>query len=422
MFIFDRGTGAQQFRGLVLSEIHRRLPRRYKFEFSFVGNDRRLSQKSGTRRENRNAPDSPDLSPIIPDDRGYLRFRVFISRQNLGRSGNSKIPDRLGFSRHMKTRLNELSSAPRLFTKLMKPCYAHLRCQGHIVSGYIDDTYLQQQLFNDALNSPNGCKSLFTSLGLLIHPEKSLNIPSQIATVLGFIINSLDMTISLTTEKKTSLLELCHKTMQSNQITIRDLARLIGKLVFSFPGVAYGPLFYRDLEMSKTEALKLKRGNYDSTMVLSDDMKTELQWWVDNLETATSPISNGNPDIVIDTDASLIGWGAVCNAVTAQGSFTPSDIYYAGGNINVLELLAVKYRLQSLASIIKNRHILVRCDNSTAVSYISNMGGTHSRLRNAMAKEIWLWTMTQGVWITITHIPGKLNKQADFGSRIFLFF
>ena len=44
-------------------------------------------------------------------------------------------------------------------------------------------------------------------------------------------------------------------------------------------------------------------------MILSDDMKLELQWWVDNLETATSPTSNGNPDIVIDTDASLIGWG-----------------------------------------------------------------------------------------------------------------
>ena len=88
----------------------------------------------------------------------------------------------------------------------------------------------------------------------------------------------------------------------------------------------------------------------------------------------------------------------------------------------MLELLAVKYGLQSFASIIKNRHILVRCDNSTAVSYISNMGGTHSRLRNAIAKEIWLWTMTQGVWITITHIPGKLNKEADFGSRIFFFF
>ena len=88
-----------------MSEIHCRRPRRQKFEFSFVGNDRRPQQKSGTRREKRKALDSPDLSPSIPDDRGYLRFRVFISRQTLGQSGNSKIPDRLGFSRHMKTRL-----------------------------------------------------------------------------------------------------------------------------------------------------------------------------------------------------------------------------------------------------------------------------------------------------------------------------
>ena len=33
---------------------------------------------SGTRRENRNAPDSPDLTPAITDDQGYLRFRAFI--------------------------------------------------------------------------------------------------------------------------------------------------------------------------------------------------------------------------------------------------------------------------------------------------------------------------------------------------------
>ena len=91
--------------------------------------------------------------------------------------------------------------------------------------------------------------------------------------------------------------------------SIWELPKLIGKLVSSFPGVAFGPLFYRDLEMAKTEALKVNRGGYDSTMVLSDDMKSELQWWVDNLETASSPISNGNPDIVIDTNASLIGWG-----------------------------------------------------------------------------------------------------------------
>ena len=37
MFVCDRGTGAQQFRGLVMTEVHRWRPRRYKFEFHLSG-------------------------------------------------------------------------------------------------------------------------------------------------------------------------------------------------------------------------------------------------------------------------------------------------------------------------------------------------------------------------------------------------
>ena len=94
-------------------------------------------------------------------------------------------------------------------------------------------------------------------------------------------------------------------------------------------------------------------------------------------------------------------------------------ISYSEGNINALEILAVKYGLQLFASIIKNRHVLVRCDDTTEVSYISNMGGTHSRLCNAIARDMWVWCIAQHVWITITHIPGNLNQGADFNSRNF---
>ena len=38
---------------------------------------------------------------------------------------------------------NELSSAPRCFTKLLKPVYSTLRQYGHLNVGYIDDSYLQ---------------------------------------------------------------------------------------------------------------------------------------------------------------------------------------------------------------------------------------------------------------------------------------
>ena len=78
----------------------RRRPRWYKFEFSFVRNDRQPSQKSGMRPEK-------SLFPTIPDDRRHLRFRVFVSEQNLGRSGNSKIHKRLEFSRHINTRFKQ---------------------------------------------------------------------------------------------------------------------------------------------------------------------------------------------------------------------------------------------------------------------------------------------------------------------------
>ena len=88
LFICDRGTGAQQFRGLVINE------RNPSPMDANVLDDTNLSfHLSGMiadHWENRNAPDSPDLSRFIPDDRGYLRFGVFISRLNLGWSGNSK--------------------------------------------------------------------------------------------------------------------------------------------------------------------------------------------------------------------------------------------------------------------------------------------------------------------------------------------
>ena len=90
-----------------MSEIHRRRPQEYKIHLSGMIADHRRN----LRRVDGNAPDSPNLSPSIPDDRGYLRCRVFISRQNLGQSGNSKIPDRLGFSQHMKTRLKDTKTA-----------------------------------------------------------------------------------------------------------------------------------------------------------------------------------------------------------------------------------------------------------------------------------------------------------------------
>ena len=54
---------------------------------------------------------------------GQISGAYPIYRQNLGRSEKSKIPDRLGFSRHMKTRLNYLVNL-----QFVWDCFARAFC------------------------------------------------------------------------------------------------------------------------------------------------------------------------------------------------------------------------------------------------------------------------------------------------------
>ena len=63
---------------------------------------------------------------------------------------------------------NGLSCAPRLFTKILKPVYAHLRELGHTCMGHIDGCMGHI----DSENNVVATVDLFTNLGFTIHPGK----------------------------------------------------------------------------------------------------------------------------------------------------------------------------------------------------------------------------------------------------------
>ena len=75
-------------------------------------------------------------------------------------------------------------------------------------------------------------------------------------------------------------MSICIKLLDAFQITIRDVAQALGYMVSSFPGVMFGPLFFRQLERDKTEALKCNKGVFDAFMIISDKASQELEWWV----------------------------------------------------------------------------------------------------------------------------------------------
>lgn len=311
---------------------------------------------------------------------------------------------------------NGLSPAPRYFTKLLKPIYASLRKLGHENVGYIDDSYLQGDTFNECTSNVRDTEQLFTNLGFLVHEKKSVKTPSQEIVFLGFVLNSVSMTVKVTNEKCEKIQQSCRNLLQRNEMLILEVAQVIGYLVSCLPGVQYGKLHYRNLEIDKNKALAKNKGNYQATMCLSSDAKSDLIWWAQNIKNESNFINRNVAEIEIKSDASKLGWGAICGSYTAQGMWTSTEKCL---HINLLELTAVLFALKSFALYIRGKHVKVYIDNYTAVRYVNEMGGTKSPDSNTVAKEIWMWCIQNNVWITACHLPGELNVEADSESRNF---
>ena len=151
---------------------------------------------------------------------------------------------------------NGLSSAPQIFTKILKPVYAHLRQLGHITCGYIDDSFIMGDTYDTCLASIRTTHNLFKSLGFYVNYDKSLLRPTRQIEHLGFILNSVNMTVSLTSTKKANLICKCRQVIQDPAPSIRAVAELIGIFVSSFTTMEFGRLHYRQLELEKVQALK----------------------------------------------------------------------------------------------------------------------------------------------------------------------
>lgn len=241
---------------------------------------------------------------------------------------------------------NGLKPAPRSFTKILRPVYSSFRSKGHVNVGYIDDSYLQGDTYEECKHNVQDSVNLFEKLGFLPHPEKSVFEPTQI-TFLGFVINSVTMTITLTPEKALKVSMACKKLLAKSECSIVEVSQEIGLLVAGLPAVQYGQLHCRHLEIDKNIALKIAKGNYQDIMCLSPAAKADLGWWVDNVLQSNNPISHGKIDIEIACDASKKGWGAVCNKISTQGLWTTRE---QSKHINELQLLAIKFALKGFES------------------------------------------------------------------------
>ena len=232
---------------------------------------------------------------------------------------------------------NGLALAPHKFTELMKPVFVTLRERGQFFTAFLDDSFLLAETRKACACNVFDTVQLLRSLGFIIHPDKSVLEPTRRIQYLGVIIDSELMTVTLTPERASDMISCCLTIVKKETVTIGDLAKVIGKIVASFPAVMYGPLHYRQLEKEKKIALVQNAGRSDRRMTLSSQAKTELHWWINNVETAYNVMHQTQPDITLTSDASYIGWGCACGQTQSGGQWLPEEKEF---HINYLELKA----------------------------------------------------------------------------------
>ncbi|CAC5380647.1 PSMD10 [Mytilus coruscus] len=198
-------------------------------------------------------------------------------------------------------------------------------------------------------------------------------------------------------------------------ITVREFAKLIGKLIASEHGVLYAPLFYKTLEIQKDFELKINKGNFDRKMKLSKESIDCVNGWILNLPYSFKPIVFKSLDRKIESDSSMIGYGAhdVTNNSDISSIWSKEE---RQKHINYLELKAAFLALKQFCENSHGEHVQLFLDNTTAIKYLNKMGGRKTSL-NRLAKQIWLWCMHRKIWLSVFFIKGMLNTKADALSR-----
>jgi ribonuclease HI len=307
-----------------------------------------------------------------------------------------------------------LGSAPRDFTKLLKPAIAFMRRLGVRLLIYLDDILLMNQDKSQLLRDGKTMATLLEHLGFIINEKKSVPVPHRKLEFLGMMIDSETMTMSLPERKITQVTERCQKLLNSKQCTIQEMAALIGTLSSTMMAILPAPLQYRHLQMQKTKAL-MKSHTYSASVSITPQCKQELKWWLLHLEQVNGrAIISSHPDLVIETDASLQGWGATTGTETVRGHWTSEE---RKEPINALEMRAVWLALQALTKQKKYRHVHIRSDNVTTVSYINKKGGTKSERLINLTKDLWNFCLEQQMIMTAEYLPGSNNTIADALSR-----
>ena len=284
-----------------------------------------------------------------------------------------------------------ITSAPRVFTKMMAPVTESIRRMIGLYNCAFLDDFLGKDQDRSYLESKSRAMTEFmTRIGLIINWEKSELEPTQDLTYIGARFLTKIGIVTIPEDRVEAIMTIAEKIRKARRVVVRQFLRFLGLLNSCIFQVEWGRLHTRPLQLYLQAWWKPSRGNIEDTIPILPSVTEHILWWEQesNLRKGVS-LDPQDPQQILVSDASRTGWGAYLESggeVNGKWSEIEKERH-----INWLEMRAIFNALIYFQDTVKGQVIKVKCDNTTVVAYINKQGGTHSSSLCYLAWEMLNW-------------------------------
>ncbi len=216
-----------------------------------------------------------------------------------------------------------LSLSPRVFTKVVVADLVPLREAGIRILNYLDDWLILAQSRALLLEHRDMVLSHLSQLGLQVNWKRA-NSPTQRISFLCMELDSVNLTARLSIESDQSMLRYLESFQRKRVVQLKHFQRLLGHLASAATVTPLGLLHMRPLQRwlhDRVPRWAWRHGTYRVSVTPS--CRHTFSPWSDlAFLHAGVPLEQVSRHVVVSTDPSTTGWGAMCKGHAAVGLWT----------------------------------------------------------------------------------------------------
>ncbi|KAJ1202338.1 hypothetical protein NDU88_006138 [Pleurodeles waltl] len=271
-----------------------------------------------------------------------------------------------------------LTSAPRVFTKVMSVVAAELRREGIAVFPYLNDWLIKAKSPELVSYHLQSTTQFLFDLGFSVNVPKSHLEPSQRLQFTGAVLDTTLNRAFPPPQRVQDIQELVPMFRNGAVVPALKVLCLLGLFASCILLVTHARWHMRALQWCLRRHWSQHKGDLEGAVKISRDAAVDLKWWIagNNLSQG-KPFAQSPPVATVITDASTLGWGAHLGDLEIKGLWSPEEQMF---HINLLELRAVRLALKAFLPSLRGQSVQVLTDNTTTMWYINKQGGVGSYL------------------------------------------